>query len=285
MKLVRYGRPGKEKPGLIDAAGKIRDLSEVVADIDGATLAPRVLARLAKIKPESLPAARGAPRIGPCVANVGSFIGVGLNYADHASEQGLAIPAEPVLFIKPRTCIVGPYDDLVIPKGSEKTDWEVELGVVIGARASYVTEKDALAHVAGYCVVNDVSERDYQKRRGGGQWTKGKGCPTFGPIGPWLVTADEIADPQKLSMWLDVNGERMQSGSTATMIFGVAKLVSDISQFMILEPGDVITTGTPPGVGDGKKPPRYLKAGDTVSAGLDGLGQQAQRVVAWSKTA
>jgi len=285
MKLVRYGRPGKEKPGLIDAAGKIRDLSEVVADIDGATLAPRVLARLAKIKPESLPAARGAPRIGPCVANVGSFIGVGLNYADHASEQGLAIPAEPVLFIKPRTCIVGPYDDLVIPKGSEKTDWEVELGVVIGARASYVTEKDALAHVAGYCVVNDVSERDYQKRRGGGQWTKGKGCPTFGPIGPWLVTADEIADPQKLSMWLDVNGERMQSGSTATMIFGVAKLVSDISQFMILEPGDVITTGTPPGVGDGKKPPRYLKAGDTVSVGLDRLGQQAQRVVAWSKTA
>ena len=285
MKLVRYGRPGKEKPGLIDAAGKIRDLSEVVADIDGATLAPRVLARLAKIKPESLPAARGAPRIGPCVANVGSFIGVGLNYADHAAEQGLAIPAEPVLFIKARNCIVGPYDDIVIPKGSEKTDWEVELGVVIGARASYVTEKDALAHVAGYCVVNDVSERDYQKRRGGGQWTKGKGCPTFGPIGPWLVTADEIADPQKLSMWLDVNGERMQSGSTATMIFGVAKLVSDISQFMILEPGDVITTGTPPGVGDGKKPPRYLKAGDTVSAGLDGLGQQAQRVVAWSKTA
>ena len=282
MKLVRYGRPGKEKPGLIDAAGKIRDLSEVVADIDAATLAPRVLARLAKIKPESLPAARGAPRIGPCVANVGSFIGVGLNYADHAAEQGLAIPAEPVLFIKPRTCIVGPYDDLVIPKGSEKTDWEVELGVVIGARASYVTEKDALAHVAGYCVVNDVSERDYQKRRGGGQWTKGKGCPTFGPIGPWLVTADEIADPQKLSMWLDVNGERMQSGSTATMIFGVAKLVSDISQFMILEPGDVITTGTPPGVGDGKKPPRYLKAGDTVSVGLDRLGQQAQRVVAWS---
>jgi len=285
MKLVRYGRPGKEKPGLIDAAGKIRDLSEVVADIDGATLAPRVLARLAKIKPETLPAVRGAPRIGPCVANVGNFVAVGLNYADHAAEQGLAIPAEPVLFIKARNCIVGPYDDIVIPKGSEKTDWEVELGVVIGARASYVSEKDALAHVAGYCVVNDVSERDYQKRRGGGQWTKGKGCPTFGPIGPWLVTADEIADPQKLSMWLDVNGERMQSGSTATMIFGVAKLVSDISQFMILEPGDVITTGTPPGVGDGKKPPRYLKAGDTVSLGVDRLGQQAQRVVAWSKTA
>jgi 2,4-diketo-3-deoxy-L-fuconate hydrolase len=285
MKLVRYGRPGKEKPGLIDAAGKVRDLSEVVADIDGATLAPRVLARLAKIKPESLPAARGAPRIGACVANVGNFIGVGLNYADHAAEQGLPLPKEPVLFIKARTCIGGPYDDIVIPKGSEKTDWEVELGVVIGTRANYVSEKDALAHVAGYCVVNDVSERDYQQRRGGGQWTKGKGCPTFGPIGPWLVTADEIADPQKLSMWLDVNGERMQSGSTATMIFGVAKLVSDISQFMILEPGDVITTGTPPGVGDGKKPPRYLKAGDTVSLGVDGLGQQAQRVVAWSKSA
>jgi len=285
MKLVRYGRPGKEKPGLIDAAGKLRDLSEVVADVDGATLAPRVLARLAKIKPEALPVVRGAPRIGPCVANVGNFIGVGLNYADHAAEQGLPIPTEPVLFVKARTSIVGPYDDLVIPKGGEKTDWEVELGVVIGTRASYASEKDALAHVAGYCVVNDVSERDFQKRRGGGQWTKGKGCPTFGPIGPWLVTADEIADPQKLSMWLDVNGERMQSGSTATMIFGVAKLVSDISQFMILEPGDVVTTGTPPGVGDGKKPPRYLKAGDTVSLGVDGLGQQAQRVVAWSKTA
>ena len=189
------------------------------------------------------------------------------------------------MFIKTRTCIVGPYDDIVIPKGSEKTDWEVELGVVIGSRASYVSEKDALAHVAGYCVVNDVSERAYQKERGGGQWTKGKGCPTFGPIGPWLVTADEIADPQKLSMWLDVDGERMQSGSTATMIFGVRALVAHLSQFMILEPGDIITTGTPPGVGDSKKPPRYLKAGDTVSLGVDGLGQQAQRVVAWSKSA
>ena len=285
MRLVRYGKPGKEKPGLIDAAGKIRDLSEVVADIDAATLAPRSLARLAKIKPEALPAVRGAPRIGPCVANVGSFVAVGLNYADHAAESGMAIPKEPVLFNKARTCIVGPYDDIVIPKGSQRTDWEVELGVVIGARASYVSEKDALEHVAGYCVVKDVSERDYQHRRGGGQWAKGKGCPTFGPIGPWMVTKDEVPDPQKLSMWLDVDGERMQSGSTATMIFGVAKLVSDISQFMILEPGDVITTGTPPGVGDGKKPPRYLKAGDTMSLGIDGLGQQAQRVVAWSKPA
>jgi len=279
MKLVRYGRPGKEKPGLIDAAGKIRDLSQVVSDIDGATLAPRVLARLAKIKPESLPAARGAPRIGPCVANVGNFIGVGLNYADHAAEQGLAIPTEPVLFVKARTCIVGPYDDIVIPKGAEKTDWEVELGVVIGTRASYVSEKEALAHVAGYCVVNDVSERDYQKRRGGGQWTKGKGCPTFGPIGPWLVTADEIPDPQKLSMWLDVDGERMQSGSTATMIFGVAKLVSDISQFMILEPGDVVTTGTPPGVGMGMKPQQWLQPGDVITLGIAGLGEQKQKVV------
>lgn len=285
MKLVRYGRPGKEKPGLIDAGGKIRDLSEVVADIDAATLAPRVLARLAKIKPESLPAARGAPRIGPCVANVGNFVAVGLNYADHAQESGMPIPKEPVLFNKAPTCIVGPYDDVMIPRGSEKTDWEVELGVVIGTRATYVSEKDALDHVAGYCVVNDVSERSFQLERGGGQWTKGKGCPTFGPIGPWLVTKDEIADPQALTMWLDVNGERMQSGTTATMIFGVARLVSEISQFMILEPGDVITTGTPPGVGSGKKPPRFLKAGDTISLGVEGLGQQAQRVVAWSKPA
>jgi 2,4-diketo-3-deoxy-L-fuconate hydrolase len=285
MKLVRYGKPGKEKPGLIDAAGRVRDLSEVITDIDAATLTPRVLARLAKIQPEALPAVRGAPRLGPCVAGVGAFIAIGLNYADHAAESGMAIPKEPVVFTKARSCIVGPYDDVVIPKGSEKTDWEVELGVVIGSRASYVSEKDAMAHVAGYCVINDVSERAYQLERGGGQWTKGKGCPTFGPIGPWLVTADEIADPQKLAMWLDVNGERMQNGSTATMIFGVRVLVSYLSHFMILEPGDVITTGTPPGVGSGKKPPRYLKAGDTVSLGIAGLGQQAQRVVAWSKTA
>jgi 2-keto-4-pentenoate hydratase/2-oxohepta-3-ene-1,7-dioic acid hydratase in catechol pathway len=285
MKLVRYGKPGKEKPGLIDAAGKIRDLSEVVADIDAATLAPRSLARLAKIKPESLPSVRGAPRIGPCVAQVGSFIAIGLNYADHAAESGMPLPKEPVVFNKARSCVVGPYDDVVVPKGSEKTDWEVELGVVIGSRASYVSERDALAHVAGYCVINDVSERAYQLERGGGQWTKGKGCPTFGPIGPWLVTPDEVPDPQKLSMWLDVNGERMQDGSTATMVFGVRMLVSYLSHFMILEPGDVITTGTPPGVGSGKKPPRFLKAGDTVSLGIERLGQQAQRVVAWSKPA
>jgi 2-keto-4-pentenoate hydratase/2-oxohepta-3-ene-1,7-dioic acid hydratase in catechol pathway len=285
MKLVRYGRPGRERPGLIDAAGKIRNLSEVVADIDAATLAPKVLARLAKIKPETLPLVRGAPRVGPCVAAVGNFVAVGLNYADHAVESGMPVPKEPVLFNKAPTCIVGAYDDVVIPRGSEKTDWEVELGVVIGARASYVSEKDALDHVAGYCIVNDVSERAFQLERGGGQWAKGKGCPTFGPIGPWLVTKDEIPDPQKLTMWLDVNGERMQSGTTATMVFGVARLVSEISQFMILLPGDVITTGTPPGVGSGKKPPRFLKAGDTISLGIDRLGQQAQRVVAWSKSA
>jgi 2-keto-4-pentenoate hydratase/2-oxohepta-3-ene-1,7-dioic acid hydratase in catechol pathway len=285
MKLVRYGKPGKEKPGLIDAAGKLRDLSEIIDDIDGETLSPRVLGRLAKIEPEALPTVRGKPRLGPCVGKVGNFLAVGLNYADHAAESGMAIPKEPILFNKAPSCIVGPNDDVVIPKGSEKTDWEVELAIVIGSRASYVGERDALSHVAGYCICNDVSERAYQLERGGGQWTKGKGCPTFGPLGPWLVTADEIADPQKLGMWLDVNGERMQSGSTTTMIFGVQTLVSYISHFMILEPGDVITTGTPPGVGSGKKPPRFLKAGDTISLGIDGLGQQAQRVIAWTKGA
>ncbi|MGD0183739.1 MAG: fumarylacetoacetate hydrolase family protein [Roseiarcus sp.] len=285
MKLVRYGRPGKEKPGLIDAAGKLRALSEIIDDIDGETLSPRVLSRLAKIKPESLPAVRGKPRLGPCVGKVGNFLAVGLNYADHAAESGMPIPKEPILFTKAPSCIVGPNDDVVIPKGSEKTDWEVELAIVIGSRASYVGERDALAHVAGFCVCNDVSERAFQLERGGGQWVKGKGCPTFGPLGPWLVTADEISDPQKLAMWLDVNGERMQSGSTATMIFGVRTLVSYASQFMILEPGDVITTGTPPGVGMGKKPPRFLKPGDTISLGVDGLGQQAQRVIAWSRSA
>jgi len=285
MKLVRYGKPGKEKPGLIDAAGKLRDLSEIIDDIDGETLSPRVLGRLAKIKPEALPAVRGKPRLGPCVGKVGNFLAVGLNYADHAAESGMAIPKEPILFNKAPSCIVGPNDDVVIPKGSEKTDWEVELAIVIGSRASYVGERDALSHVAGYCICNDVSERAFQLERGGGQWVKGKGCPTFGPLGPWLVTADEISDPQKLAMWLDVNGERMQSGSTATMIFGVRTLVSYASQFMILEPGDVITTGTPPGVGMGKKPPRFLKPGDTISLGVDGLGQQAQRVIAWSRSA
>jgi 2,4-diketo-3-deoxy-L-fuconate hydrolase len=280
MKLVRYGKAGKEKPGLVDSAGRLRDLSEVVADIDGATLAPRTLARLAKIKPDSLSLVRGSPRIGACVADVGNFVAVGLNYADHAAESGMPVPKEPVLFTKAPSCIVGPNDDVVIPRGSIKTDWEVELAIVIGTRASYVNESAALAHVAGYCVCNDVSEREYQLERSG-QWVKGKSCPTFGPLGPWLVTPDEIEDVQKLNLWLDVNGERMQTGSTSTMIFNVRQLVSYISHFMILEPGDVITTGTPPGVGSGKKPPHFLRDGDTMSLGIDGLGRQAQRLVAW----
>jgi 2,4-diketo-3-deoxy-L-fuconate hydrolase len=280
MKLARYGRPGKEKPALVDREGRLRDLSEVVTDIDADVLSPRALARLAKLKPESLPAVRGTPRVGPCLAHVGNFIAVGLNYADHAAESGMPVPKEPVLFSKAPSCVVGPNDDVVIPKGSKKTDWEVELAIVIGTRASYVSESQALAHVAGYCICNDVSEREYQHDRAG-QWVKGKSAPTFGPLGPWLVTPDEVKDVQALGMWLDVNGERMQTGSTATMVFGVKTLVSYISQFMILEPGDVITTGTPPGVGAGMKPPRFLKAGDTMSLGIDGLGQQTQNVVAW----
>jgi len=281
MKLVRYGRAGAEKPGLVDAEGRLRDLSGVVEDIAGEALSPRALAKLAKIKPETLPPARGKPRLGACVGGIGNFIAVGLNYADHAAETGAEIPKEPILFNKAPSCVVGPNDDIVIPKGSQKTDWEVELAVVIGRRASYVEEEEALDHVAGYCVCNDVSERAFQIERGG-QWMKGKGCPTFGPLGPWLVTKDEVADVQRLAMWLDVNGERMQSGSTSTMVFGVKHLVSYISQFLTLEPGDVITTGTPPGVGMGKKPPRYLKAGDTVSLGIEGLGSQAARVVAFT---
>jgi 2,4-diketo-3-deoxy-L-fuconate hydrolase len=280
MKLVRYGRAGHEKPGLIDGAGRLRSLAEVVEDIDAGVLGPRALARLGRLKPEGLPPVRGAPRIGPCVAHVGNFIAVGLNYADHAAESGMPVPKEPVLFTKAPSCIVGPNDDVVIPKASHKLDWEVELAIVIGSRASYVSESEALSHVAGYCICNDVSEREFQLERSG-QWVKGKSAPTFGPLGPWLVTPDEIADVQKLNMFLDVSGERMQTGSTATMIFGVKTLVSYISQFMILEPGDVITTGTPPGVGSGKKPQRFLKAGDTMSLGVDGLGRQAQRVVAW----
>ncbi len=283
MKLVRYGKAGKEKPGLINSKGALRDLSEYVPDIAGEALSPKSIARLKKIKTDSLPLVRGKPRFGACVGHVGNFIAVGLNYADHAAESNMPIPKEPILFNKAPSCIVGPNDDVMIPKGSVKTDWEVELAIVIGSRASYLSEADALSAVAGFCVCNDVSERTYQLE-GTGQWMKGKGCPTFGPIGPWLVTPDEVADPQKLSMWLDVNGERMQSGSTATMIFGVKHLVSYISKFMMLEPGDVITTGTPPGVGSGKKPPRFLKAGDTISLGIEGLGQQAQRVVAWSAT-
>ncbi len=280
MKLVRYGKPGKEKPGLIDADGKIRDLSKHVADIDGRSLTPLVLSKLAKLKIDRLPLVRGRPRLGSCVGNIGNFIAVGLNYADHAAESNLPIPAEPILFNKAPSCIVGPNDEVVLPKGSKKTDWEVEIAIVIGSRASYVAEKDALSHVAGYCICNDVSEREFQIERSG-QWMKGKCCPTFGPLGPWMVTKDEIKNVQKLGMWLEVNGERMQTGSTATMIFNIKTIVSYISQFMILNPGDVITTGTPPGVGMGMKPqPRYLKAGDIMRLGIEGLGEQKQVVSA-----
>ncbi|MCS0494447.1 fumarylacetoacetate hydrolase family protein [Ancylobacter sp. MQZ15Z-1] len=278
MKLLRYGAPGEEKPGLLDAEGRIRSLAGQVPDIDGATLAPAALAKLAALDPASLPLVEGSPRLGPCVGQVGKLVCVGLNYSDHAAETGAEIPAEPILFMKATSAICGPNDDVEIPRGSTKTDWEVELGIVIGSPAKYVSEAEALDHVAGYCVVNDVSEREFQIERLG-QWTKGKSCDTFGPMGPWMVTKDEIADPQKLGMWLEVNGRKMQNGSTATMIFGAAYLVSYISQFMSLQPGDVISTGTPPGVGLGMKPPSYLKAGDVVSLGIEGLGEQRQRFV------
>jgi len=279
MKLVRFGKPGREKPGIVDPEGKIRDLSGHIDDIAGEVLSPKGLAKLARIKLDKLPVVRGKPRLGPCVGGIGNFIAVGLNYADHAKETGAPIPKEPILFNKAPSCVIGPNDEVVLPKGSQKTDWEVEIAVIIGTRASYVSEKDALDHVAGFCVCNDVSEREFQAERGG-QWMKGKGCPTFGPLGPWLVTRDEIRDVQKLAMWLDVNGERMQAGSTATMIFPIRMLVSYISQFMILNPGDVITTGTPPGVGLGMKPPRFLKPGDIMRLGIDGLGEQKQLVSA-----
>jgi 2-keto-4-pentenoate hydratase/2-oxohepta-3-ene-1,7-dioic acid hydratase in catechol pathway len=263
MKLLRYGEPGAEKPGLLDAEGGIRDLSAHVTDIGGAALDPVALAELAKLDPQTLPAVSGSPRIGPCVANVGKFICIGLNYADHAAESGLAVPSEPVVFMKASSAIVGPDDDVLIPRGSEKTDWEVELGIVIGRKAKYVSEAEALDYVAGYCVAHDVSERAFQNERQG-QWTKGKSCDTFGPIGPWMVTKDEIADPQQLGMWLKVNGETMQNGSTRTMVYQVAYLVSYLSQFMSLMPGDIISTGTPPGVGMGMKPQRFLRAGDVI---------------------
>jgi len=283
MKLVRFGEAGREKPGLIDLGGQIRDLSGIVPDITGATLSPESLARLGGADPMALPLAPSGQRLGPCVGQVRNFIAIGLNYADHAAETGAPIPAEPIIFNKAPSCIVGPNDDVIIPRGSQKTDWEVELAIVIGERASYVGANESLDFVAGYCVCNDVSEREYQIERGG-TWTKGKGCPTFGPLGPWLVTKDEIPDPQNLSMWLDVNGERMQNGSTRTMIFNVAKIVSYVSHFMILEPGDVITTGTPPGVGMGMKPQRFLKAGDVVSLGIEGLGEQRQQVIAFEQS-
>jgi len=282
MKLVRYGPAGREKPGLIDADGKLRDLSRKVKDIDGAAISPSSLALLRKVDTKRLPLVKGRPRIGACVAGVGKFLAIGLNYVDHAKETGSPIPEHPIVFFKTQTCIQGPNDPIMLPKDSTHTDWEVELGVVIGRRARYVDEKDALRYVAGYCLINDVSERDYQIKKGGGQWGKGKGCDTFGPIGPWLVTTDEVKDPQSLKMWLKVNGQTKQNGSTGTMIFGVARLVADLSRYMTLEPGDVITTGTPPGVGMGHKPePVYLKAGDAIELGIDGLGTQTQKVVAY----
>ncbi|MGV2101970.1 fumarylacetoacetate hydrolase family protein [Rhizobium sp. 21-4511-3d] len=278
MKLMRVGEAGSEKPAILDADGKIRDLSAHVADIGGATISPDGLKKIAALDPKSLPEL--APgRIGPCVAGTGKFICIGLNYSDHAAETGATVPPEPIIFMKATSAIVGPNDNVIIPRGSEKTDWEVELAVVIGKTAKYVSEAEALDYVAGYCVCDDVSERAFQTERSG-QWTKGKSCDTFGPIGPWLVTKDEIPDPQNLGMWLTVNGQKMQDGSSKTMVYGVAFLVSYLSQFMSLHPGDVISTGTPPGVGMGQKPPRYLKAGDVVELGIEGLGTQKQTFVA-----
>ena len=279
MKLLRYGDAGRERPGLLDADGRMRDLSSVVSDIAGDTLLPENLARLRDTDGSGLPEVPGNPRIGPCVGSVGKIVCVGLNYSDHAAESGLPVPDEPVLFMKATSAICGPYDNVEIPRGAEKTDWEVELGIVIGRPAKYISQDQALSHVAGYCVVNDVSERAFQIERGG-QWDKGKGHDTFGPLGPWLVTTDEVPDPQDLHMWLEVDGKRYQDGSTRTMIFGVAHLVSYISQFMSLQPGDVISTGTPPGVGLGQKPPLYLKPGQTMRLGIAGLGEQRQTTVA-----
>ena len=279
MKLVRFGDYGAEKPGLIDAEGHLRDLSGVVAEIDADVLAPAGLDRLRAIDPNSLPAVHGTVRMGSCVPRPMNFVCIGLNYADHAAETGAPIPKEPIVFLKSLSAFAGPNDDVKIPRGSQKTDWEVELGVVIGTKASYVPDHAAMDHVAGYCVINDVSERHFQTERGG-TWDKGKGCDTFGPTGPWMVTADEVPNPQELHMWLDVDGKRMQDGSTKTMIFGVRELVSYVSHFITLHPGDVISTGTPPGVGMGMKPtPVYLRAGQTIRLGIQGLGEQTQRTV------
>ncbi|KUJ77196.1 fumarylacetoacetate hydrolase family protein [Ruegeria profundi] len=281
MKLLRYGQPGAEKPGLLDASGRVRDLSGVVPDIAGEALSPDSLSKLAKLDPESLPRVEGIPqqdlRLGACVGNIGKYVCIGLNYADHAEEAGMPIPEEPIIFNKWTSAVVGPNDDIQVPRGSVKTDWEIELGVVIGAPGTYIDEADAMNHVAGFCVINDVSERDFQLNRAG-TWDKGKGCDTFGPTGPWLVTQDEITDINNLDMWLDVDGERMQTGSTATLVFKVPHLVSYCSQFMSLQPGDVISTGTPPGVGMGQKPPRYLHGGEIVTLGIAGLGEQKSLV-------
>ncbi len=282
MKLVRFGNHGTEKPGLVDEQGGLRDLSGVIPDITPENLSRSVLEKLAAISPSKLPLVDGTPRLGAPIAAVGKFVAIGLNYADHAAEANLPLPSEPIVFQKAITSLSGPNDRVVLPKHSKKSDWEVELGIVIGTRASYVERADALAHVAGYCVVNDVSEREYQMERGG-TWDKGKGCDSFGPVGPWLVTADEISDPQELDLWLEVNGQRMQQGNTRTMIFDCAEIVSYVSRFMTLMPGDIIATGTPPGVGMGKKPdPIYLKPGDVMTLGIEGLGTQRQEVREWS---
>jgi 2-keto-4-pentenoate hydratase/2-oxohepta-3-ene-1,7-dioic acid hydratase in catechol pathway len=278
MKLVRFGPTGAEKPGLLDAAGQLRNLSGHIADITGATLGDASIAKLQSLDPTSLPLVTNGQRIGPCVGNIGKFLCIGLNYSDHAAETGAKIPEHPILFFKANSAIVGAYDDVVMPRGSEQTDWEVELGVVIGKTTKYVSKEDALGHVAGYCIVNDVSERHFQANLTG-QWTKGKSCDTFGPTGPWLVTRDEVEDPQNLNMSLDVNGKRMQTGNTATMIFTVAEIIEHLSQLFTLHPGDVITTGTPPGVGLGIKPtPVFLKKGDVMELSIEGLGQQRQKV-------
>lgn len=279
MKLVRYGPAGAERPGMIDDEGLLRDLSTHIGDVSGPFLSAEWLERLRALEPASLPPIEGEPRLGPCVGGVGKFVCIGLNYADHAAESGLSVPPEPVVFMKATSAISGPDDDVVLPRGSTRTDWEVELGLVIGSPAKYVSEADAPGHIAGYFVVNDLSEREYQLERHG-TWDKGKGCDTFGPIGPWLVTADEVADPGNLAMWLEVNGRRFQDGSTATMVYRPAFLVSYLSRFMSLQPGDVISTGTPPGVGMGQNPPIYLRAGDRIELGIEGLGTQHQRVVA-----
>jgi len=279
MKLLRYGPAGQEKPGMLDRQGKIRDLSAKIPDITGAQLSPTALDDLRRINPESLPLVPGTPRVGPCVGGISKLVCVGLNYSDHAAETGAPVPTEPILFMKATTAICGPNDEVILPRGSKKSDWEVELGIVIGTKASYVPKERSLDHVAGYCIVNDVSEREFQMERLG-QWTKGKSADTFAPIGPWMVSKDEVADPQSLDLYLDVNGERRQRGNTRTMIFGVQHLVSYISQFMTLLPGDVIPTGTPPGVGLGMKPPVFLKPGDVMRLGISGLGEQIQKVVA-----
>ena len=280
MKLVRHGASGDEKPGLVDAQGVLRDLSAHVRDIAGPALSRETLERLRRLDPASLPALPAETRLGPCVGGTRNFVAIGLNFTDHAAEIGADIPPEPIIFNKAPSCLAGANDRVILPKGSAKTDWEVELALVIGARASYVHANEALSYVAGTCICNDVSERAYQMERGG-TWTKGKGCPTFGPLGPWLVTLDEIPDLKNLGMWLDVNGTRMQTGSTATMIFDAAQLVAYVSHFMMLEPGDIITTGTPPGVGMARKPPRFLRSGDVMTLGIAGLGEQRQEIIAF----